>query len=538
MTPFQEFRLWARRAPVAERGAAAAAAALVLAVLIYVLVPSSDAGQASALTNFGPATGPAAGGTASGAPAQGTTGSALGGTAGGAQGSATGGTSLGASTGGTTGTTGTTGGASAGGSTTGGTTGTTGGGTTGGGPGAGCPAGKAPGVTASQMKIAVVLVNIAGPAANSLFGVATPDTQQAWANAAIQDVNASGGAGCRKITAQYFKANPTDQADLQKTCNDVQDSGAFAVLDGGAYANFPLVDCYAKAGIPYFGGYLISGTQRQKYYPYLFELQTADRLYRDTELALKSRGFFDAAKGFKKLGFIYRSCDPTMIANQKQLLASIVGSTSMVTYDVGCPSALANPSDIQQAVLTFQRSGVTNVTTAALVADFATFTKIAQQQNFKPIYGLPDDSLVALSYGSQAPDTNNIANAIAISGTRSGDEKTPGTKPNPGTTRCNAAFKKYGNLGDVYKLPQGAGNTCDLVSMFDAAVDHAPAMQRNALAAGLQRAGAVDWSFPGGPTDFSHNGETTGGEFWRPLQFKPACTCWQVIDRTFKPTFG
>jgi hypothetical protein len=62
-------------------------------------------------------------------------------------------------------------------------------------------------------------------------------------------------------------------------------------------------------------------------------------------------------------------------------------------------------------------------------------------------------------------------------------------------------------------------------------------MQRNALAAGLQKAKSIDVSFPVGPNDFSANGETTGGQFWRPVQFKPACKCWQVIDRTFKPSF-
>ena len=532
MTPFQEFRLWARRAPAGERGAAAVAAGLVLAVVAYLLVPSSGSGDQQALASQFGTSGTAAGATG-GTAGQGTTGS----TQTGATGTTPGGTT--ATGPGTTavapGTTASgqqpAGGGTAPGKTTNGTTAGTQ-------PGSSCPPGKAPGVSGSQLKVAVILVNIAGPAANSLFGVATPDTQQKWFNAAISDVNAHGGAGCHKIVAQYFKANPTDQNNLQQTCLDIQSSGAFAALDGGAYANFPLVDCYAKAGIPYFGAYLISGTQRQKYYPYLFELQTADRLYRDTELALKSRGFFDPAKGFKKLGFLYRSCDPTMIANQKKLLTSIVGSGGLVTYDVGCPSTLASPSDIQQAVLTFQRQGVSHVTTAAFVADFATFTKTAQQQNYKPVYGVPDDSLVALSYGSQAPDTNNIANAIAISAMRSGDEKTPGTKPNPGTIQCNSAFKQYGNLGDVYSLPQGAGNSCDLVSMFDAAVDKAPALQRNALAAGLQRAGSVDWSFPGAPNDFSRNGETTGGQFWRPVQFKPACKCWQVIDRTFKPSFG
>ena len=39
-----------------------------------------------------------------------------------------------------------------------------------------------------------------------------------------------------------------------------------------------------------------------------------------------------------------------------------VSSSQIVTYDVGCPDGFANPSDIQQAILKFQGSGVTHVT--------------------------------------------------------------------------------------------------------------------------------------------------------------------------------
>src|SRR4051812_13054608 len=42
MTPFQEFRLWARRAPSGERFSAGLAAATVLAVLVWILVPTNS----------------------------------------------------------------------------------------------------------------------------------------------------------------------------------------------------------------------------------------------------------------------------------------------------------------------------------------------------------------------------------------------------------------------------------------------------------------------------------------------------------------
>jgi hypothetical protein len=528
MTPFQQFRFWLRRAPAGERSAAAMASALVLTVLVWVLLPSSGAGTPSSLatdvnggstgTTGASTTETGATGTAGGTgPPTGTSGAAALGATGIVRGPAPSGTSAAVTSS-----------AIASGGTT--SAGTTGGGTS-------CPAGSGPGLSTSRLKVAVILVNIVGPAANSLFGVATPDQQKAFFEAAIKDVNASGGAGCRQITAQYFKGNPADQSNLNQLCLDIQGAGVFAVLDAGAYAQFPQVDCYARATIPYFGSSMLSGTQQQRYYPYLFEFDTMDHIYRNTVLALKGRGFFDTSKGFKKLGFIYRDCDATVISNQKKLLSSIVGS-AMVTYNVGCPNALANPADIQQAVLSFKRAGVTHVTTASFVGDFASFTKAAQQQGFKPRYGLADDALVAISNGSQAPDPDNIADAVAIAGNRSGEETTPGTRPSAGTVRCNAAFKRYGNLGNVYTLPYGAGDACALVSMFDAAADHTQVLQRNALAAGLQRAKSVEMSFPQGPNDFTGNRVTTGGQYWRPLQFHLSCKCWQITNRTFTRTFS
>src|SRR3982751_311127 len=74
MRPFQEFQLWARRAPTGERVAAGVATAIVIALLAWLLVPgsseratniSADGGGSGA--SLGQTSGTAAGGTAQGA---------------------------------------------------------------------------------------------------------------------------------------------------------------------------------------------------------------------------------------------------------------------------------------------------------------------------------------------------------------------------------------------------------------------------------------------------------------------------------------
>ena len=400
------------------------------------------------------------------------------------------------------------------------------------------PPGSAPGVTATQMKVSITLVQVVGAAANSSFGIETPSQQQAAYQAVIDSMNAAHGIACRQVVPEFITADPADQSGLEKTCLDIASSGVFAELDFGAYANYPQKDCYAQNHIPYFGAYQTTSGEAAQFYPYIFDLDTIDSLYKDTVFALAARGFFSPTNGFKKLGFIYDSCYPAVISEETNWLQQAgLPSSQISSFDAGCPSTFSSPSTLQQGILQFQRDGVTNVTTAEFVGDFANFTTIAQQQNFHPIYGVPDDSLVNISSGSMHPDYTNIANAITITASRDGENATPGMTPTAGTAACNAIMAAHG-LPPVYQQQDGAGgNVCDELWMFKAAVEHAPALAQNALATGLQAAGSVDFSFPEGPNNFAGAGNTVGGQYWRTDQFHSSCTCWQVIDPTFRPNY-
>jgi hypothetical protein len=248
---------------------------------------------------------------------------------------------------------------------------------------------------------------------------------------------------------------------------------------------------------------------------------------------LKNVGFFDPAKGFRKLGFLYESCFPDVVNKELGWLRQVgISSSQLVTYNYGCPAALPSPSDDEQAVLKFQQAGVTHITDLGLIANIGNFTNIAQQQGYHPKYGLPNDELVSGTYGSTHPNYQNLDGALSVADNRDGEETTPGLHPTAGTARCDAIFAKHG-LQPTYKQPYAGGNACDQLWMFAAAVAHAPALRPDALAAGLQRATSVEWSFPEGPNLFTGNAVTTGGEYYRLLRFTTACNCWRVVDATF-----
>lgn len=509
--------MWASHAGAGERAGTALAVVVAVGLLGWLLVPGMDDSATDVVTFDGNAdggTGPTSKASVGPTALEGAEGGADGGSgAGGAVGDAGGG-------------------AGATGARSGVTSATSG--------GQECvsPSGSAPGVTATEIKVAVMLTNIVGPAGNQTFGVPTTDEQQAAYEEVIGSVNASGGVACRKLVPKFYSVNPADQSDMQAKCLDVVDDKMFAMLDTGGAALAP--DCYPRNGVPFIGGNnLLTAKQVSSGYPYmLVPYGTFDGLNQNTVFGLKDRGFFSPGNGFAKLGFVYLDCFPEI---PEQIVGWLkqagVAASQIVTYDAGCPTAkLASPSDLAQAVLKFQQSGVTHVTMAQFAGNFANFTQIAQQQRFKPKYGIPDETILAIAYGGQRPSSENIAGAIAITASRYGEERTPGLAPNAGTTRCNTIYQAHGHP-PVHQRFGMFGVICSQLWMFEAAVEHAPALSREALAAGLQRSKSVEFSYPLAPNDFSGNRVTVGGQYWRPAEFRLSCDCWQVADPTFHPGY-
>ena len=529
MTVFQQFRLWMRRAPRGERALAAVATALVLALAGYLLVPPQSNSNATLGAQPGQplSSAPAPGGS----PAPGASappGAVAPGTA--PQPGARGGSSV-------TGASGAPAGTVAGGGTQPGAAGH---------GGCASPPGSDQGVTGTQIKIAIILINLVGQAGNSAFGLPPPDAQRKWFQDVIDATNAHGGVACRKIAPVYFQGNPADASNLQQLCLQVSQVKPFMVIDLGAYTVNPAIaTCYPKAGLPFRTTTPLPAGQVEQYYPYMFSTTIAEMRYRNAVFGLKQRGFFSKSKGFVKLGVVYRDC-VQQIPNQffSWLSQAGVPSSAVVSYNFGCPSSgFASPSDIQQAIIKFKQAGVTHMTEFEDTGDFPNFTNIAQQQNFTPKWGIPDDGVVATSYGSQHPNYQNIANAIAITDSRYGEEKTPGFHPSAGSQACTNIFKPAGD-GSVYEQSAGLGGLmCNDIWLFKAAVEHARAISRTELAGGLQAARSVEFSYPDGPNDFRPNHftgskVTYGDEFWRVDQFLPSCTCWHVVDATFHGSFS
>ena len=514
MTPFQQLRVWARRASAGERAATALAGVLAASLVVWALVPSSHQSFGDVVAGGAPAVAEAP--TASSPAAGAQNGEVVSGTAPAASPAATGGAPRASSSGGAV--------SSAA-------------------PPAGCvsPPGGDQGVSTSEIKVAVTLTNIVGATTNGAFGIPSAEEQQSFFQAVVDNVNASGGAACRKIVPNYITVNPADPSGQHAGCLEIESAKVFAVLDIGAFFQPPdAKDCIAQLKVPL----LLSGflTQRESdaYYPYLLSSRGMyDVEYHNTVFALKSLGFFEPAKGFKKLGILRRDCAPEVFTKFVGWLHEAGLTDGQIdSYNLGCPNPFASPADIQQAILQFQRAGVTNVTYLMANLDFPNFTKISQQQGFHPKYGIADDGTMTVENASSSPDSANTDGAIGITPMRVAEQNS-GVQPSSGTVRCNAIQAAAGKQ-PVYqqsKLDYWGGFSCNLVWMLVAGIDKAPQLTRAALADGLHAAKSVDFSFPDGPNDFGAARTIAGGQFWRPARFVAGCGCWKLMDITFHPSF-
>ena len=541
MSPFLQFRLWARRAPLAERLLTLGAAVVLLALLGLALVrtggsPSSGGGgavAAGAASSGGRTAGPggSAGGTASGA-----SGSASGSssTAGGSAAPGAGGLTAGSGGGG--GLAGGGGGSGAGGVGAAGGAGGSGGSVE---SPCGVLTSTDQGVTTKQVQIDVDVADLAGQAGNSLVGIPSAQEEEAMFQAAIDAVNTSGGIDCRRIVAKYYTANALDPSSLQALCLEIVADHPFALLDEGLGSpNGPPGprDCPPSNKVPEFGTLSLSESEIHQFSPYLFgDNSTSEEIVNDWVLAAKQLGWFS---GYSKVGLLEQDCTPDINGIVLGDLAKVgVPGSKVSTFDCGCPDAIPPPDQVEQAVLQFKLAGVTHVMDDGGVYE-SYFSKDAAQQNYKPRYSVGDQASIALWDNPDfGPDPQNFSGGLAITALRYGAENTKGTVYNTATAACDKAMAAKG-LPPAEHSPDGfSGVACTLVTMLVDAAAHAPYLQRADLAAGLYKAGTLDPPFPVGPANFVASGGHHGGGYWRPAVWVTSCACFQVSDATFRASW-
>jgi hypothetical protein len=407
-----------------------------------------------------------------------------------------------------------------------------------------CAKSSETGVTPTQIRVADILLNLAGAIGNSAVGQSSPQVQQQMAQAVVDDINAHGGVACRKLVVTYYQANPIDPTSTQNICLQIQQAGVFAVIGGFAYPE-SANDCIAQQRIPLVASIAPSPSEAKQYYPYMMSI-SPDPLqdYANSIFGLKARGWFTAAQGFQKLAILEDDCSTEIDqAVYNDLLKAGVLASQITKNEFSCPSGgFASPSDMSNFATQDNLNHITNVVEVTGGGSFKEYSSAAQSQGYKPHYLVSNyNGFMVTATGGTGPDPNNFDGTVATTDTRFGEASTPGLT-DPATQACIALFARHGLPASYITGSYLGGVNCNLFGLFAAAASHDPGLTRAGLAVGLGQVGRYDMAYSTADSIYTTPGSVTpvkvsGGDFWWTVQFYASCTCWKVIDPTWHPTF-
>jgi hypothetical protein len=251
---------------------------------------------------------------------------------------------------------------------------------------------------------------------------------------------------------------------------------------------------------------------------------------------MQAQGWFQRAHGFRKLGILEDACNPEVNTDLAANLAAAgipPGQASVFVLDCDPSSGSSPPSQVEQAVVQHKLANVTNLMMASSQTNLDIYTNVAQQQGFHRRYSVSDyDGVI----GHEGPvNAGQFDGALGITNDKTG-EINSGLPFNAVSQYCNQVMVSHG-LRPMVKEPddEAVGQGCGMLLTFVAAATHAPSLTRTALLAGLDATGSLAEPFPFGDGLFSRPGKVAGGDFWRPAQWHASCTCWKVLDPTFRP---
>lgn len=535
MSQYLQFRSWLHESSPAEKKLAAGVLVVALGLVGWALAPSGGPGGASLAAGGAPVGTNQA--VAGGAGARGPAGTPGSGPAGSPSAAGSGGGPVGGAGPAPAG------GAAAGpaGAPVGGAPGAPGAGTT-------SPCGQLnssdTGVTPTQIKIADVLLNLAGAIGNSAVEQPSPQIQQQMAQAVVDDINSHGGVACRKLSVTYYQANPIDPTSTQNICLQIQQAGVFAVIGGFAYpqgAN----DCLAQQHIPVIANLGPTPSEGKQYYPYYMSIGPDPvQDYKNAILGMRDRGFFTPAQGFQKLAILEDDCSVEINqAVYNFLLQAGVPAGKIVKNDFSCPSGgFASPGDMSNFATQDNLQHVSNVVEVTGGGSFKEFTSAAQSQGYKPKYLVSNyNGFMITATGSTGPDPRNFDGTIATTDSKYGEFGTP-TLSDPATQACIALFSRHNLPASYITGSYYGGGNCNTFQLFAAAASHDPGLTRVGLAQGLGQVGRFNMAYPNADSIYKAPGTFTpvtvsGGDFWWAVRFSASCTCWNVVDPTLHPTY-
>jgi hypothetical protein len=257
---------------------------------------------------------------------------------------------------------------------------------------------------------------------------------------------------------------------------------------------------------------------------------------------LKEQGFFDPAKGFKKLGLFEDQCMPEVTNAFEQTLSKIgITSAQISKYSFQCPiRAFPAAADVAAGVTQHRTAGVSHVVSLTGAGGFGPYTQAAENQGFRPKYAVTDYQS-GYGYwegpGQPQPNPDAFDGSLGVSVYSYGVQHTPNLPMDAGTRRCQSSVVKAG-LPPEWVFVSGAGGViCSSLWTVFAALGHARSLTPESILPGLFDSGPVELSYPMPTTTFRPPLKLVGGDVWEAGQWHKECTCWHVLVGN-RPSFA
>jgi ABC-type branched-subunit amino acid transport system substrate-binding protein len=413
--------------------------------------------------------------------------------------------------GGGSGSGGTTGAAGASGSAAAGTSGGTSGG--GGTPAAGPP-----------VRIGFTLVDLgAARDAGFVLNFPSPATQQGWWQAAIDEVNKTGGLNGRPIQPLYRNVNVLNASDAQRTCVALtEDDKVFAVVGVLYFAvadecvvnghKTPLSTIGPNDDDTFASGLLATLMPKTSRVIANF----GGDLKRQNLLAGKSVGILTDAgsdprgRAVKQLEGLVKG------ANPKDVRTATLGSD--------LTSAAAQTSVL---VSNWRNAGVDTVLFIVNPQYAIAFVQNADRQFWQPQYYASDFASIGNSDIATAGMSEGFDGALSITSTQ------VNRPPSEALNRCVEVLRRNGHPVEDPAAAPAAGQQCDMLNVFVAGARAAgPMLTHATYSQGIQRAGRISVSRVGGGA--FGPGKFDLADLVTSVRWEYDCGCWRP-EGDFRP---
>jgi len=397
------------------------------------------------------------------------------------------------------------------------------------------------GVTPTSIRIGFTVLDLQG-AEDAGFAVGIRGDMPEVIAAYVDAANRAGGAAGRQIEHVVVRIDPLSQSTQRAACLDLTETQqVFAVLDSDGFIERAAQSCVTIEhqtplihNVPLSAAFMRSGAP--------FDVSTRpdmNRILAQTVTAAADAGFFDPARGFRRLGLLTDECVPEAYDERGvgayAMLESVgVGRDQITEFRTSCDQGEAQ-AQVAQAVLRHRGDGVTHVLPLTTWVTLQSYLIAADAQGFRPIYrssdfqGLNYDLITKGFPRSQWDGTQGVTTTFA-------GELAAGGTLRPRAQQCSQMLVDAG-LAPItdYQADALALFYCDFVDLFVRAANRAgPNPTRVGLGQAVQGLGAFT-SATEERVVYDRPGKVSGGDSLATLQWSADCSCY-VQTSPHRPT--